>query len=345
MEAGENAVEIAAAEPAGAFRFLDAEPSALEKKVTVCVVCCSTPSLSNNVIHNVSHALMSVAKVQSVVLSDSAETLPGVDVVAVPEGTKLSKIRHLVDLVDADLICICDPDLRVDEESCRQVFERAAADIHLGNDVVAFGFVEGHDNGTMLSRVIALDKWLSHRVIRPFLWNCGVGITLPGQFLIVSARLLRRLNPDVDSYLDDLYLGWVARMHGVRVRRLPVVVGEEDPRTTWSSLFTQRIRWMRGLACLFGHLVSHPKALVLLTIHYLSYHGLPILAFLSIVILSIVSPIGAVAALLGLALLLARLSGQSLWTAATFVVVFPIVHCLATLLWWIPASRSYLARR
>ncbi len=102
---------------------------------------------------------------------------------------------------------------------------------------------------------------------------------------------------------------------------------------------------MRGLVCLVGHLAAHPSAIVLLTIHYLAYHGLPILMLISIVMLSVVSPIGAVAALLGFVLLLARLSGQSLRTAATFVAVFPIVHCVVTLLWLIPMRHSYLARR
>ena len=345
VEAGANTIEVTNADPLGALTFPEGRTSVLGKTATACVVCCSTPSMSIEVIHRVSHALKSVASVRSVVLSDSGEKLNGVDTVAVPKGTKLSKIRHLVDLVDVDLICICDPDLSVDEASCRQVFERACAEIRIGNDVVAFGIVQGRDDGTMLSRVIALDKWLSHRVIRRFLWNCGVGITLPGQFLVVSARVLRRLDPDVDSYLDDLYLGWIARTHGIRVCRLPLVVGEEDPRVTWGSLLTQRVRWMRGLASLFGHLAFNINALLLLTIHYLAYHGLPILVLMLFVILSIVSPTVALAVFLGLAVLLARLSGQSLWTAATFVAVFPIVHCLVTLLWWIPASRSFLAMR
>ena len=102
---------------------------------------------------------------------------------------------------------------------------------------------------------------------------------------------------------------------------------------------------MRGLACLFGHLAAHPSAILLLMIHYLAYHGLPILMFCAVISLAVVSPIGAVAVFLGLVLLLARLSGQSFRTSATFVAVFPIVHCLVTLLWWIPISRSYLARR
>ncbi len=287
---------------------------------------------------------MPVARVQSVLLS-VGKGMPGVDVVEVPEGTKLSKIRRFAKLVDTDLICICDPDLKVDEDSCRQVFEEAASEVRRGSDVVAFGFVKGSDNGTVLSRVIATDKWLSHRVLRRYLWDCGIGITLPGQFLVVSTGILQGLDPEVDSYLDDLYFGWVAHSNGVRVCRVPIVVGEEDPRATWGSLLSQRVRWMRGLASLFGHLVSNPRAVLLLTIHYFAYHGLPILIFLTIVFVAVVSPIAGLAAFLGLATLLARLSDQSLWTTSTFITVFPILHCFASLMWWIPVSPSYLTKR
>jgi len=225
------------------------------------------------------------------------------------------------------------------------VFGRAAEETCRGNEVVAFGVVEGHDTGSLLSRVVALDKWLSHRVIRRVLWGLGVGITLPGQFLVVSAGLLRRLDPGVDSYLDDLYLGWIARSQGVKVHRLPVVVGEEDARATWGGLLAQRLRWMKGLARLFGHLAGHPSAVFLLTVHFLAYHGLPIFLLSSLIALSVVSPLLAMTTLSAMTVLLAHCSGRSYRTTATFLVAFPIVHCLATLLWWVPVSGSYLARR
>jgi cellulose synthase/poly-beta-1,6-N-acetylglucosamine synthase-like glycosyltransferase len=301
--------------------------------------------MSSDIVYAVTAALSSVATVKAVVLSDCIDTLPGVEVIAVPPGTKLSKIRRFARFFDADLICICDPDMRVDAESCRLVFGRAATELCRGNEVVAFGIVDGRDTGSLLSRVVAMDKWLSHRVVRRVLWGLGVGITLPGQFLVVSAGLLRRLDHDVDSYLDDLYLGWIARSQGVNVHRLPVVVGEEDARATWSGLLAQRLRWMKGLARLFRHLAGHPSGIFLLTVHFLAYHGLPILLLSSLVSLSVVSPLLALTTLSAMIVLLARCSGRSYRTTATFLVAFPIVHCLATLLWWVPASRSYLARR
>src|ERR1700728_5402121 len=90
---GLSAIEHRAVAPA------DGKTSTLERTITVCIVCCSAPPMTNDVIHNVSRALTPVARVQLTVLSDSAERIPDVTVLRVPSGTKLSKIRRLVTLV------------------------------------------------------------------------------------------------------------------------------------------------------------------------------------------------------------------------------------------------------
>ena len=188
--------------------------SSYKTAVSVCVVCCSTQSMPHAAVVNVAAALKSVADVRMILLSETgSEGTEGVEVIEVPCGTKLSKIRRLADLAAADLFCLCDPDLTVEEDPCRAVLQQAIAGVQAGKDVIAFGVVEGRDDGTLLSQIIAIDKWLSHRVLRRFLWAAGLGITLPGQFLIVSAGLLRSLEPGVDSYLDDLYL-WMRPKQG-----------------------------------------------------------------------------------------------------------------------------------
>ncbi len=314
---------------------------------SICVVCCSTASMPHDTAMTVARAFATDASVRVVILSESVEEPQedGAEVVVVPDGTKLSKIRRLSDLVSTDLICICDPDLSVEADGCQAVLRRALAEAVAGREVIAFGIVEGKDHGTLLSRVIALDKWLSHRVLRRTLWAVKAGLTLPGQFLIVSLSLFHKLDPGVDSYLDDLYLGWVARRQGVRVCRVPVVIGQEDSRDSWGSLLTQRLRWMRGLACLFGHLRSYPSAVGLLAVHYFAYHALPILAMVGIVLLTVANPVAGLGVFFFLALLLAIMSRRSLLAAVAFLAVFPVVHLLATLLWWMPASRSLLRRR
>lgn len=325
--------------------FCNCVTQTFQHNITVCIVCCSTPSMPKDVVHAVSCALSPLASVKTIVLSESSETLSGAEVVTVPPGTKLSKIRSIAARINDELICICDPDMRVNKEACRLVFEKAANDARQGIEVVAFGLVKGIDSGNLLSRVITVDKLFSHQVIRPLLWELGVGITLPGQFLVVSTQLLRSFDPDIDSYLDDLYLGYVARKRCVVVHRIPVVVGEEESRVSWGGLLSQRRRWMKGLMRLFGHLVWEPEAAFLLIVHFLAYHGLPILLLFSFAILSFSNPLVAFTTLTVIIAIIAHCFGHSYLTTAAFLIVFPIVHCLALLLWWIPTSDSYLSRR
>ncbi len=294
----------------------------------------------------VAAAMKSLAEVRTILLSETGcEETEEVEVIAVPRGTKLSKIRRLADLITADLFCICDPDLTVDEDACRTVLHQAIADVQTGKEVVAFGIVEGRDDGTLISQVIIIDKWISHRVIRRFLWAAGLGITLPGQFLIVSPGLLRSIEHGVDSYLDDIYLGWVARQRGVFVRRVTVVVAREDPRSSWISLVTQRVRWMRGLVSLIGHLSPKISALCLLGIHFIAYHGLPILAMIALLGLTFVNVLVGACVVVGMAAVLSIMSRQSFLASVAFLSFFPFVHVLAILIWWMPLKRSVLTRR
>jgi hypothetical protein len=287
------------------------------------------------------------APATGIILSEEAGEVSadGVQTIRVPCGTKLAKLRHLSGLVSADLICICDPDVTVRIDACRAVLRRASNESAGGRDVVAFGIVEGSDDGTLLSGVVALDKWLSHRLLRGPLWAIGAGVSLPGQFLIASRGLLDCLSPCVDSYLDDLYLGWLARRVRAKVCRLPIVVGAEEPRRAWGSLLTQRIRWMKGLASLFRQLRSQPSAVGLLTVHYLAYHGIPIVTGMAVALLALTNLLVALGVFIGLAALLAKCAKQRLSTACCFLAVFPVLHLLATLLWWLPVRRSLLTRR
>jgi hypothetical protein len=287
-----------------------------------------------------------LAAVRAVILSEHPEAGEvGSPVIAVTPGTKLSKLRQLADTATADLVCVCDPDLTVESAACRDVLRVAAEEVNAGREVVAFGVVEGRDDGTLLSQVIAVDKWLSHCVLRKFLWALRVGLTLPGQFLLDSPGLLRKLAPGVDSYLDDLYLGWLARANRACVHRVPVVVGSEDPRSGWRSLLAQRVRWMRGLASLFGHLRASPAAVGLLATHYLAYHALPVFWMAGVMALAVANPVAALGVFAFSAAVLARVSRRPFLAAVGFLTVFPTVHLLASLLWWMPASRASLTRR
>lgn len=314
--------------------------------ISVCVVCCSTNSMPYDALLSVAKALIGVAEIRAILLSETGNEPPhGIEVVKVPIGTKLSKIRHLNELLESNLYCICDPDLTVDEHSCRVVLQKAIANVRDRKEVVAFGTIIGKDDGTLLSQVVSVDKWLSHNVLRPFLWSAGIGITLPGQFLILSPGVISNIDKGLDSYLDDLCLGLLARQRGVVVHRVPVVIGEEAPRCSWISLLTQRVRWMRGLASLLSYFSSHSSAVALIGVHFLAYHGLPIFMMAVFVSLSVIHPLAGFIVFFSLVSILSVFSGRSLLVTVTFLVLFPFIHALATLLWWVPLSRTTLTKR
>ncbi|WP_373653111.1 hypothetical protein [Schlesneria sp. DSM 10557] len=257
----------------------------------------------------------------------------------------MSKIRHLSDSIETDLFCIFDPDLTANQEACRTIFQLAIEAFRTGEDVLSFGIIEGADTGTLLAKVVAIDKWYSHRIIRRCLWACGIGITIPGQFFVISANLLGNLDPQIDSYLDDLVIGWLAWKKDVRVQRVAVVVGQEHPRSCWASLLTQRIRWMRGIASLFGCLSNSPAAIGLLVAHWIAYHGIPIAGLVGTVCLAEINFVAGICALVILGAVVSFCSGRSFRSAAAFLTVFPVIHLFATVMWWIPLSRTTLTRR
>ena len=312
---------------------------------TISVATCLPLGANAGAASGVTASLAGIANAEAVILSSFEREGSQNQVVLVPEGTKLSKLRKFAETVNSDFVCICDPDLEVRGDATRAVIAQAFEASSGGEEVVAFGLIGCRSDGSLLASIVAIDKLLSHRILRPALWGCGMGITLPGQFLVLSTSVLQRLDPNVDSYLDDLYLGWVTRSTGVQVKRVPEVVGLEESRSTWGSLLTQRLRWMRGFMSLVRHLSTKPKALGLLFAHFVAYHGLPILWLISIAIVATISPTFAVGIVVIASSLVALLSRQSFVAAVSFLTLFPLLHCLAVLLWWVPISRHRLTQR
>lgn len=316
------------------------------KTPAVTIVTCLPHGASRDVLHKIKASLKEVASVELVALSeDVVEDADGWKVILLQTGTKLSKLRQFSHHVESEYVCICDPDVTIESNAVAKVFRSILDAPRDVSSVVAYGVIGCRENADLLSRVIAIDKWLSHRVIRPMLWRLNIGITIPGQFLVLSTSVLRSISPTVDSYLDDLYLGWIVRSRGGTVLRVNEVIGFEEPRSSWSTLLTQRIRWMRGLFTLVGHLARQPKAIAFLAIHYVAYHGLPILFLFTITCLAVFSLAGALIVFATIVACLAILSRQTIAAAATYVMLFPLLHCLATLLWWVPLSRRRLTQR
>lgn len=266
-------------------------------------------------------------------------------IVAVPPGTKLSKLKAARSSTPSRLICVCDPDTLLRRRGALSVIEAARGLDSLHGRCVVFGIVRSQYPSTLVGRACSVDKWWSHEVLRPLLWRLRVGITLPGQFIAFSGNLLDLLEPRVDSSLDDLYLGLTARRHGYEVVRLPIVVGYEEVRSGWTSLLAQRIRWMKGfVSLLHGHLGDLP-GLALLICHGAIYHVLPIAWLVCLAAFAAWSWASAAAILLCAAGMISVRSRHDIAASLVFLLSFPLIHVLAIGCSWIPLPDRILKVR
>ena len=282
-----------------------------------------------------------------VLLSERADSPePGVTVVQVQPGTKLAKIRTWVrQTAPSGLVCICDPDMTLDRHAASVVIRNAVDTANQGHAVLAYGRIRS-DGGSLLRCLTSFDKDWSHRVIRPLLWAIGVGASVPGQFVVVSASLLSAIDPSVDSYLDDLYLGLFTRSYpGAVICRESLTVGSEQPREEWIGLVAQRLRWMKGFMALAWHMRQSPSAALRLSAHFVAYHVIPIVALTSLLLLSVKHPVQGLAAASLFAITTSVLARQNPAVGIVYWLTFPLLHTLAALAWWLPVPSSFLQRR
>jgi cellulose synthase/poly-beta-1,6-N-acetylglucosamine synthase-like glycosyltransferase len=317
----------------------------LAAKYSLCVVCCAEPEIARAASDRIARALAGRCSVTLLSVTEGSGMHDGAHSIVVPIGTKLSKLSLAAGHVTTDLVCICDPDIDVATDGCIAVFDAALAEHRLARAVVSFGVIQVRNASGLLGQLISLDKWLSHRILRPILWRLGVGITLPGQFLIISTDVLRSIDRRVDSYLDDLYLGWLCRHMQARVCRETCIVGYEATRASWLGLVAQRMRWMKGFMQLIRQLAHESRALPLLAVHFLAYHGVPLLLLFAACLVMSASPVLGIGMVMSVALALSGAARCRLCTSIIYVTAFPLVHLLAICLWWLPVGRTFLTRR
>ena len=308
---------------------------------TFCVISCVGESDRAEVLKEVSDALSRLGTTEAIALTNTPRDLSPITSNMVADGTKLAKIRGYAKNLQVKFVCLCDPDVTISDRGVTAVAEEAIATA----PEIAYGIIDTQAEETILSGLIAIDKWLSHRVLRPLLWKLGIGITVPGQFLILSPSLLKQLDEKVDSFLDDLYLGLFARLKRMRIVRVAILVGKEESRTTWTSLLTQRIRWMRGFLSLVQNHKANPLALVFLFVHFTAYHLFPVV-WLSLLLGGLYSKTALTFFVAVLCtMVVARFSRQRFPVALLFIIGFPLIHLFAIMCWWIPISRQQLTQR
>jgi len=280
---------------------------------------------------------------RALVLTERPDIVYPVDleVVQCEPGSKLKKIKSQLS-GDNPFICVIDSDMRLKLPVCKELVLRAMSE----SAGITFGLIESSSVPGSMGNCIQLDKRWSHRFLRPALHFCGVGITVPGQFVVYSPRLLATINDGTDTFLDDLYFGLKCRQQGLGILRINKIVGYEEGRSGWSGLLLQRIRWMKGLFRLTRDAWTGGAGWSYCIIHYLAYHGLPI-AYVAFILALILSHHGATALCLIIAFLavFATVTRSLSPALLLYAAAFPILHAVATLGALLPFSIKNLRRR
>lgn len=286
--------------------------------------------------HGIENQIVIVSEIDNIDVPNEAK------LVYIQKSSKLHKIRSQIDVENEYHLCVIDSDMRLNISACVDVIKKTI----FTNNAIGFGLIESDCNNTWLSKCISLDKYLSHRVLRPALHKVNMGITVPGQFVIYSPELLSHAQDHTDTFLDDLYFGLKCRTKNLSILRVNSVVGYETGRSSWITLVTQRIRWMKGLFKLWRDAFRIHGGSSYCGIHYFCYHGLPMILLL-ITLFSIKTAIWFfVLAVALIELLILSIAYKGVHPVfLLYAVTFPFIHLFATVGALLPIPIHYLRRR
>lgn len=238
------------------------------------------------------------------------------------KGTKYRKLLHALQSTNCHYLLSLDNDIAANMPSLlRLVAKTIDGDFDLG-----WGQIHSRRESSFISRLVEVDKLLSHTVLRPALWRLHLGVTIPGQCFLLKTSSFQGTLPGTDTFLDDLSIGLHAAKHCLRYHYAHEVVASELPSYSFATLWKQRWRWATGfrqsLYC--ATLTHHDRRL--LWIHAFCYHLLPILHLAVLAALTLRAPLASAVWLGVLALAIVRRRPQALGAALAYLIMFPLFH-------------------
>ena len=292
--------------------------------------------LPNAYIVELAESLASFLKVNVDILlySDRNLTVDNVKVVTSLKTTKYKRIMHALELCRSKYILCIDNDITPDKAAVSAFVQRVAA----GSHDLAWGKIRADESVRIIANLVDIEKRLSHDFIRPFLWQNGLGISLPGQVFMINAETFRNALPDVDTVYDDLMIGLCARLNNFRYLYSSDVLGYEKPKVTLYGLIRQRIRWAKGLAEII-RFTHHTEGLKYVLLHAFCFNLLWLPFY--VVMLSVLLYCPAVSVLLYVVyiLFLSKLRPERVPVSIIYTLVFPAVYMI-----WLAAAIGYYLR-
>ena len=194
------------------------------------------------------------------------------------------------------------------------------------NYEVGWGRIRGKRQCGFISNMVAVDKLLSHNIIRPLLWEIGVGISVPGQVFCIKGESFRGKLIELDTFLDDLALGLYVNINKSRKYVIPTVLGEEEPNSECAGLWKQRSRWAIGYSTILKAVKNKKDYKDRVVIHGISYHLSWLFNWMIIALLTMLFWPAAIGYVFLISLLISKKDIRMLLYSVVYQFVFPIFH-------------------
>ena len=127
-------------------------------------------------------------------------------------ATKYKRILKALTIAKSDMILFLDNDICPDLQQLR-VFLKNYDDADL-----CFGRIGVTNAKKITEHLVRIDKYISHGFIRPLLWKCEIGVSVPGQIFVLKKDIFKKILSQNDTVFDDLSIGACAKENKCKVQ-------------------------------------------------------------------------------------------------------------------------------
>lgn len=265
--------------------------------------------------------LVMVLYVESVEGVELPETCFPISIIQA-RGTKYCKLLQALQAKEHRYLLSIDNDIDADIPSLLRLVIQALE----GNFDLSWGRVYSRKVSNFVSRLVEVDKLLSHTILRPLLWKLHLGVTIPGQCFLLKTASFQGTLPGTDTFLDDISIGMHAAKHHLTYHYSQEVIAYEIPSYSFAVLWKQRARWATGFKQSLSCPTLSSQDRKLLWLHAFFYHFFPILQVVALGLLAPQAPLLCIAWLGMFALAIARHCPRAFGVALTYPIIFPIFH-------------------
>lgn len=241
-------------------------------------------------------------------------------------GTKYVRLLKMINEEEEDCLYISiDNDIIVDEKQFVNYIKKC---IELNVDF-SWARLMAQQNKGVISKLVSVDKLLSHNIIRPLLWKSGFGVSIPGQCFVFRPQIFKRKLYEIDTFLDDLALGTYVSENSkeLKVYISKEIIGYEFPNNTFMGLCRQRKRWAKGYFQVLQAAIGKPY-FSKICIHGIVYHGNWILNWLLFLLFMKINILVGVIYMCLISTAIVNGKTKYFFWGILYQIVFPVFHMI-----------------